>query len=81
MIGLAEELLPIGNRNVITDVAAAAEAARAAATTARVNVEVNMGGVRDEGIRAELTTQTAQVDEIEARAERVTAAVRSEIAG
>ncbi|GGS72666.1 hypothetical protein GCM10010156_34420 [Planobispora rosea] len=81
VVGLAEELLPVGNRNVITDIAAAAEAARAAATTARVNVEVNLGGVRDEGIRAELVTQAAQVDEIEARAERVTAAVRAEIAG
>ncbi|MGH3794306.1 MAG: cyclodeaminase/cyclohydrolase family protein [Pseudonocardiaceae bacterium] len=42
VVGLAEELLPIGNRNVVTDVAAAAEAARAAATTARVNVEINL---------------------------------------
>ena len=49
VVELAEELLPIGNRNVITDVAAATEAARAAATTARVNVEINLGGIKDEG--------------------------------
>ncbi len=44
-VELAEELLPIGNRNVITDIAAATEAARAAATTARLNVEINLGPV------------------------------------
>src|SRR5271166_5139186 len=42
LVSLAEELRPAGNRNVITDVAAAAEAARAAAVTAQVNIEVNL---------------------------------------
>ncbi|MGI5491866.1 cyclodeaminase/cyclohydrolase family protein [Microtetraspora malaysiensis] len=80
IIGLAEELLPIGNRNVITDIAAAAEAARAAAATARVNVEINLGGIKDETARAELAAQAATVDDIALRADRVTAAVREEIA-
>ncbi|GII53753.1 methenyltetrahydrofolate cyclohydrolase [Planotetraspora thailandica] len=79
-IGFAERLLPIGNRNVVTDVAAAAEAARAAATTARVNIEINLGGVRDDAFRAELTAEAAKVDDLAARAEQVTAAVRAEIA-
>jgi methenyltetrahydrofolate cyclohydrolase len=79
VVGLAEKLLPIGNRNVITDVAAATEAARAAATTARVNVEINLGGIKDEKARAELTAAAAKVDDIAARAEQVTAAVRREI--
>ena len=48
---MAEELLLAGNRNVITDVAAAAEAARAAAVTARVNIEVNLRGIKDPGAR------------------------------
>lgn len=78
-VEFAEELLPIGNRNVITDVAAAAEAARAAATTARVNVEINLGGIKDEKIRAELVAEAARVDDIASRAEQVTAAVRKEI--
>ncbi|MEZ0073372.1 cyclodeaminase/cyclohydrolase family protein [Planotetraspora sp. GP83] len=78
-VELAEELLPIGNRNVITDIAAATEAARAAATTARVNVEINLGGIKDEQARAELATEVAKVDDIVARAERITAAVREEI--
>jgi formiminotetrahydrofolate cyclodeaminase len=65
---------------VITDVAAAAEAARAAATTARVNVEINLGGIKDEQVRAELTTAVRVVDDIAARAAAVTEAVRKEIA-
>ncbi|MFF4988153.1 cyclodeaminase/cyclohydrolase family protein [Streptosporangium saharense] len=80
LVELAEELLPVGNRNVITDVAAAAEAARAAATTARVNVEINLGGIRDEEVRAELAARTAGVDDLTTRTDRVTATVREEIA-
>ncbi|MEW9529026.1 cyclodeaminase/cyclohydrolase family protein [Microbispora sp. NPDC049125] len=78
-VELAEELLPVGNRNVITDIAAATEAARAAATTARVNIEINAGGIKDEQARAGLVAQAARVDDIAARAERVTAAIREEI--
>jgi formiminotetrahydrofolate cyclodeaminase len=79
-LGLAEQLLPIGNRNVISDVAAAAEAARAAATTARVNVEINLAGIRDAAVRDELASAVAAVDDVVARAERVTATVRAELA-
>jgi formiminotetrahydrofolate cyclodeaminase len=94
LIELAEELRLAGNRNVITDVAAAAEAARAAAVTARVNIEVNLRGIkasairdsairdsaiRDSAIRAELTATAAITDEIIARADRIVAAVRDEI--
>jgi formiminotetrahydrofolate cyclodeaminase len=79
-VELAEALLPIGNPDVITDVAAAAEAARAAATTARVNIEVNLTGIRDERTRGVLLADTARVDEIATRAEQVTAAVRAELA-
>ena len=79
LVALAEELLPIGNSNVVTDVAAAAEAARAAATTARVNIEINLGGVKDQDVRAALVADAARVDDIAARAEQVTAAVRREI--
>ena len=79
LIELAAELLPAGNRNVITDVAAAAEAARAAAVTARVNIEVNLRGIRDSAIGAELTDTAAITDEIIARADEIVAAVRDEI--
>jgi methenyltetrahydrofolate cyclohydrolase len=80
LAGMAEELLPTGNRNVITDVAAAAEAARAAAVTARVNVEVNLRGIKDPALVDEFRATAAVTDEIIERADRVVAAVRSEIA-
>jgi formiminotetrahydrofolate cyclodeaminase len=79
LIELAEELLPAGNRNVIADVAAAAEAARAAAVTARVNNEVNLRGIKDAAIKSELSATAAATDEITARADRIVAAVRDEI--
>jgi formiminotetrahydrofolate cyclodeaminase len=81
LIELAEQLLPAGNRNVITDVAAAAEAARAAAVTARVNIEVNLHGVKDAALKDELKATAGVTDEIIARADQIVAAVRKEIAG
>jgi formiminotetrahydrofolate cyclodeaminase len=80
-VELAEALLPIGDPAVITDVAAAAEAARAAATTARVAIEVSLTGIPDEKAKSALLADTARVDEIATRAEQVTAAVRAELAG
>jgi formiminotetrahydrofolate cyclodeaminase len=79
-VALAERLAPIGNRAVITDVAAAAEAARAAATTARVNIEVNLSGIPDAGRKAGLRAKANSVDLVVERAEKVAAAVRSELA-
>ena len=79
LIELTEGLLPAGNRNVITDVAAAAEAARAAAVTARVNIEVNLRGIKDSAIRAELGATAGLTDQIIARADEIVAAVRDEI--
>jgi methenyltetrahydrofolate cyclohydrolase len=79
LTSLAEELLPAGNRSVITDVAAAAEAARAAAVTARINIEVNLRGIKDQAVRDELAAAAAATDEITARADRIVAAVREEI--
>ena len=76
VLSLGEQLLPIGNRNVISDVAAAAEAARAAATTARVNVEINLGGIKDPANWGELASVADTVDDLVLRAEKVTAAVR-----
>ncbi|WP_439679822.1 cyclodeaminase/cyclohydrolase family protein [Embleya sp. MST-111070] len=80
-VELAEKLLPIANQTVITDVAAAVEAARAAATTSRVNIEVNLNSIRDEQVRAELAAQTARVDDITTRADEVTKAVRAVVSG
>jgi methenyltetrahydrofolate cyclohydrolase len=79
ILDLAEDLLPVGNRNVVSDVAAAAEAARAAATTARVNIEINLGGVAEAGARAELLAAANSVDGLVDRAEGLTIAVRAEL--
>jgi formiminotetrahydrofolate cyclodeaminase len=80
IVALAEELLPLGNRNVVTDVAAATEAARAAATTARVNVEINLSGIKDPASRTAFTTAIADVDDLANRATAVTESVRASLA-
>jgi methenyltetrahydrofolate cyclohydrolase len=79
ILDLAEDLLPVANRNVISDVAAAAEAARAAATTARVNIEINLGGVPEVGARAELRAAANSVDRLAERADKLTSTVRAEL--
>jgi formiminotetrahydrofolate cyclodeaminase len=77
--GLAEEIAPIANRNVLSDVAAAAEAVRAAARIAQVNIEVNLAGIKDEQATPALAARLEQADEVAARAAKLTAAVRAEI--
>ncbi|WP_053203901.1 cyclodeaminase/cyclohydrolase family protein [Jiangella muralis] len=79
LVSMAEELLPVGNPNVVTDVAAAAEAARAAATTARLNVEINLAGVTDQAVRDRLTATAGEVDDLAARADQLTADVRRQV--
>ena len=66
----------MGNANVISDVAAAADAARAAATTARVNVEINLSSISDAAARESLITRMTGVDDLTARADAITARVR-----
>src|SRR3954447_7892751 len=80
LAALAEDRRPAGNRNVTTDVGAAAEAARAAAVTARLNIEVNLRGITDPALRAELAETAAMADTVAARCDQVVAAVRAEIA-
>jgi methenyltetrahydrofolate cyclohydrolase len=79
VLDLAEDLLPVANRNVISDVAAAAEAARAAATTSRVNIEINLGGISGTAARAELRAAVNSVDRLTERADKLTSAVRAEL--
>jgi formiminotetrahydrofolate cyclodeaminase len=63
VVDLAAELLDIANPNVISDIAAAADAARAAATTARVNIDINVVAIKDAGARAALAEQTDGLEE------------------
>jgi methenyltetrahydrofolate cyclohydrolase len=79
LIGLAEELLPVANKNVISDIAAAAAAISAAAVTARVNIEANLRSISDEDLKDGLVAIAELADGVTDRAERVIIAVREEI--
>jgi methenyltetrahydrofolate cyclohydrolase len=79
LVELAEELVPAGNRAMITDVAAAAAAIRAAAVTARALIAVNVRGITEPAVAAELARTETLADEIAERADRVVEAVREEI--
>jgi methenyltetrahydrofolate cyclohydrolase len=79
LAGLAEDLLAVANRNVISDIAAAAAAISAAAVTAQINIEANLGGIEDPALVAELTETAALADGVTDRANRLVAAVREEI--
>ncbi|MCO1656386.1 cyclodeaminase/cyclohydrolase family protein [Pseudonocardia humida] len=81
LVSLAERLLPIANANLVSDVAAATAAARAAASTARLAVETNLRGITDEHDRADLTSALARVDDVAQRADVVEEAVRGRISG
>ncbi|WP_018334449.1 cyclodeaminase/cyclohydrolase family protein [Actinomycetospora chiangmaiensis] len=76
---LAETLRPLGDRAVLPDVAAAAETLRAAAGTARVNVEVALAGLVEPVVREELLQAVDHVDDLVLRAAKVTAAVREQL--
>lgn len=55
VVDLCGDLLPHANPNVLSDVAVAAAAARAALDASVVNVEVNLALLKDEAKRSELT--------------------------
>ncbi|ATL67631.1 cyclodeaminase/cyclohydrolase family protein [Nocardia terpenica] len=68
ILSLAADLLPIGNPNVVTDIGAAADAARAAATSSRLNIAINVGSL-SEGQGAEFAPVLRRIEEITARAD------------
>ena len=80
LVGLAEDLLPVANKNVITDIGAAAAAISAAAVTAALNIQANLAAIKDPALVAELTATAALADGVTDRAGRVIAAIREEIA-
>ena len=77
LVELAGRMLPVANRNLVSDVAAATAAARAAATTARLAVEANLAGIDDEAARAELAAAVAVVADLGRRADEVEETVRT----
>src|SRR5256885_12711623 len=54
LIELAAALPGRSNRNVLSDVGVAASLAESALESAAINVEVNLGALKDEGVRDEL---------------------------
>ena len=80
LVGLAEELLPVANKNVISDIGAAAASISAAAVTAALNIEANLAAIKDPALVAELTATAALADGVTDRAGRVIAAIHEEIA-
>jgi formiminotetrahydrofolate cyclodeaminase len=81
LVALAERILPVANRNLVSDVAAATAAARAAATTALLAVETNLAGMDDDGAAADLTAAAEATDDLTRRADAVEAAVRKILRG
>jgi methenyltetrahydrofolate cyclohydrolase len=79
IVDLAGALVQIGNRNVISDLAAAAEAARAAVATSRVNIEINLAAIEDAQASLELIADADKADSVIAKAEQIAAAVREQI--
>jgi formiminotetrahydrofolate cyclodeaminase len=76
LVALAGRVLPVANRNLVSDVAAATAAARAAATTARLSVEANLPAIDDEAAQADLDSALAGVEDLARRADAVEADVR-----
>jgi formiminotetrahydrofolate cyclodeaminase len=80
LASLAEELLPVGNRSVIADVAAAAASARAAASIARVNLEANLPSMPAGAGRDQLQEAADGVEDLLRRLDAVTDAARNAVA-
>jgi methenyltetrahydrofolate cyclohydrolase len=76
LVSLAERVLPVANHNLVSDVAAATAAARAAATTALLAVETNLLGLDGERAADDLAGATTAADDVARRADAVEAAVR-----
>jgi formiminotetrahydrofolate cyclodeaminase len=76
VLELAARILPVANKNLVSDVAAAAAATRAAATTARLAVEANLPGIDDDAAREHLVSAVAAVEDLTRQADELEAEVR-----
>jgi formiminotetrahydrofolate cyclodeaminase len=81
VIGLAEQILEGANKNVLSDVAVAASAARAALESAMVNVEINLAAMTDEKARRAIADDLGHLGSALGRADEVVREVRMRIAG
>ncbi|MFP5023303.1 formimidoyltetrahydrofolate cyclodeaminase [Pseudonocardia phyllosphaerae] len=79
VVGVAERLLPVAVPGVLGDLGAAAETARAAAVTARLQVEAGLAGIVDPLARLELTDALDGVDALLLRVDALVADVRDRL--
>jgi methenyltetrahydrofolate cyclohydrolase len=82
LAGLAADLLPTANRNLIGDLLAAAASVCAAVEIARVNIETSLPSIRDRdpALFTELSGVVADAELVLDHAGRVVAAIRSQVA-
>jgi formiminotetrahydrofolate cyclodeaminase len=86
VISLAAMVVDIGGTlasasgpNLMAEVAAAAEAARAAVAIARINIEINLAGITDEQASLEMIAETGNAEHLIDRAGQLSDAVREQI--
>jgi formiminotetrahydrofolate cyclodeaminase len=80
IVELGRELAEFGNPNVISDVAAASEAARAAIATAAVTLDINISAITDQQRQAELQEAVRRADDALVSAQTVSDRVREKVA-
>ncbi|MFD1213124.1 cyclodeaminase/cyclohydrolase family protein [Arthrobacter sp. GCM10027362] len=79
IIDLGHELADFGNANVISDVAAAAEAARAAIATAMITLEINIKAIKDPGLQDALRADVLRAEQVVASADDLSGRVRKRV--
>ncbi|MCW2134640.1 cyclodeaminase/cyclohydrolase family protein [Arthrobacter sp. VKM Ac-2550] len=81
ILRLGQELAGFSNPNVLSDIGAAAEAARAAASSGRVTLEINIADIKDQQTLAALEPAVAEAGRIINGCEELSARIRSLING
>jgi formiminotetrahydrofolate cyclodeaminase len=79
VVDIGGALAAASGRSPMSEVAAAAEAARAAVAIARVNIEINLAGITDEQASLEMIAETGNAGHIIDRAGQLSDAVREQI--
>ncbi|NKX56795.1 cyclodeaminase/cyclohydrolase family protein [Arthrobacter mobilis] len=79
IIDLGHELAEFGNANVISDVAAASEAARAAIATAMITLEINIKAIKDAELQDALRADVLRAEQIIASADDLSSRVRKRV--
>lgn len=81
VIALAGRIMDGANVNVISDVAVAADSARAGLSSAITNVEINRAALTDEGRKAELAAELERYGDAVLTADAISASIAARIKG